>query len=85
MAKVTIIPSKINPITQLPHNSLNKRKVAAYARVSTLQDEQVSSYDAQVDYYKSILLKGKIGSTLISTQIKASQEQIEKIEQGLIK
>lgn len=55
MAKVTIIPSKINPITQLPHNSLNKRKVAAYARVSTLQDEQVSSYDAQVDYYKKYI------------------------------
>ena len=31
---------------------------------------------------KSILLKGKIGSTLISTQTKASQEQIEKNRAG---
>lgn len=28
-----------------------KLKVAAYARVSTEQDEQQSSYEAQVDYY----------------------------------
>jgi len=55
MAKVTIIPSKLNPITQLPNNALYKRKVAAYARVSTLQDEQLSSYDAQVDYYKKYI------------------------------
>ena len=55
MAKVTIIPSKLNPITQLPNNALYKRKVAAYARVSTLQDEQLSSYDAQVDYNKKYI------------------------------
>lgn len=28
-----------------------KKKVAAYARVSTEQDEQQSSYEAQVDFY----------------------------------
>lgn len=55
MAKVTIIPSKLNPITQLPNNALYKKRVAAYARVSTLQEEQVSSYEAQVDYYKKYI------------------------------
>lgn len=32
-----------------------KLKVAAYARVSTEQDEQQSSYEAQVDYYRKYI------------------------------
>jgi len=55
MAKVTVIPSKINPVTHMPTVGLTKRKVAAYARVSTLQEEQSSSYDAQVDYYTKLI------------------------------
>ena len=51
MSKVTVIPSKINPITHLPNAGLMRKRVAAYARVSTLQEEQNSSYEAQVDYY----------------------------------
>ena len=31
--------------------SLTKRRVAAYARVSTDSDEQFTSFEAQVDYY----------------------------------
>lgn len=48
---VKVIPARINPITRLPTNGLQKRRVAAYARVSTLQEEQANSYEAQVDYY----------------------------------
>lgn len=55
MANVRIIPSRINPLTRLPNNSLHKRRVAAYARVSTEQEEQANSYEAQVDYYKSFI------------------------------
>lgn len=55
MAKVTVIPSTINPITKLPNNGLQKRKVAGYARVSTILDEQSSSYQAQVDYYTNLI------------------------------
>lgn len=58
MAKVTIIPSKINPITLTPVGQVVKRKVAAYARVSTDSDEQYTSYDAQVTYYTNFI-KGK--------------------------
>lgn len=58
MAKVTIIPSKINPITLTPVGQVAKRKVAAYARVSTDSDEQYTSYDAQVTYYTNFI-KGK--------------------------
>ena len=52
MAKVRVIPSTINPLTLKPLSSNTKRKVAAYARVSTDSDEQASSYDAQVEFYK---------------------------------
>ena len=56
MAKVTVIPSTINPITQLSINDSSLRKVAAYARVSTNTDEQYTSYEAQVNYYRKLIL-----------------------------
>lgn len=49
--KITVI----EPIHQRVENSVavstQKLRVAAYARVSTEQDEQQSSYEAQVDFY----------------------------------
>ena len=35
-----------------------KKRVAAYARVSTEQDAQQNSYEAQIDYYTNYI-KGK--------------------------
>lgn len=55
MAKVTVIPSTINPVTQLPNGAIKKRNVAAYARVSTDSDEQFTSYEAQMTYYKKYI------------------------------
>lgn len=55
MANVKIIPSKINPLTKLPKTSIAKRRVAAYARVSTEMEEQANSYEAQVDYYSNFI------------------------------
>ena len=49
MAKVRVIPSTINPLTLKPLSSNLKRKVAAYARVSTDSDEQASSYTVHYD------------------------------------
>ena len=48
---VTMIPQRIQPLTQLPLHAVAKRKVAGYARVSTDSDEQENSYEAQVDYF----------------------------------
>ena len=48
---VTVIPATLNLFTKSPKISSIKRKVAAYARVSTDTEEQISSYEAQVDYY----------------------------------
>lgn len=55
MAKITVIPSTKNQHTQLPFGSLSFRKVAAYARVSTNTDEQYTSYEAQVNYYRKFI------------------------------
>ena len=41
--------NSLNPAA--PNTEHQKRRVAAYARVSTDSDEQLSSYEAQVDFY----------------------------------
>ena len=52
MAKrVTTIPPTLQRLTTAPLAAPVKRKVAGYARVSTDSDEQLLSYEAQVDYY----------------------------------
>lgn len=48
---VTVIPATINTGTHLPKALERRRKVAGYARVSTDSEEQLTSYEAQVDYY----------------------------------
>ena len=55
MPKVTMIPATVNSLTHLPKASVQKRRVAGYARVSTDSDEQFTSYEAQVDYYTCLL------------------------------
>lgn len=57
MPRITVIPATVNLHTHLPKCEKHRRRAAAYARVSTEQDEQTSSYEAQVDYY-SKLIKG---------------------------
>ena len=55
MAKsVTTIPATLSRFTAAPINSTKKRRVAAYARVSTDNEEQLTSYEAQVDYYTTV-------------------------------
>ena len=49
--KVTVMPATLNRFTAMPIASTCKRRVAAYARVSTNQEEQITSYEAQVGYY----------------------------------
>ncbi len=52
MAKtVTVIPASVHKFTATPFDSTVKKRVAGYARVSTDLEEQVTSYEAQVDYY----------------------------------
>ena len=51
MSTVTKIPASISRYTSAPINAPVKRRVAAYARVSTDHEEQLTSYEAQVSYY----------------------------------
>lgn len=52
MAKrVTTIPATLGRFDSRPLETTKKRRVAAYARVSTDTEEQATSYVAQVDYY----------------------------------
>ncbi|MSS84762.1 recombinase family protein [Actinomycetaceae bacterium WB03_NA08] len=48
---VTAIPATRRLHTGTPLGQTTIRKVAGYARVSTDHDDQVTSYEAQVDYY----------------------------------
>ena len=48
---MTTIPATRNRFDSIPLQSVRKRRVAGYARVSTDSEEQATSYDAQVDYY----------------------------------
>ena len=49
--RVTTIPAVRDRFTAQPIHQTQKRRVAAYARVSTDYEEQLTSYEAQVDYY----------------------------------
>ena len=49
--RVTVIPACVQP-SLIPWSSeYIKKKVAGYARVSTNSEEQLTRYEAQVDYY----------------------------------
>ena len=51
MRTVTVIPQTVHPLTHEPKNNKRKKNVAAYARVSTKEEEQVNSYNAQIKHY----------------------------------
>lgn len=51
MANITAIPASKTLHSKMPLNAQSRRKVAGYARVSTDSEEQLTSYEAQVDYY----------------------------------
>lgn len=51
MPEITVIPATKNIHTKDATTVTMRRRVAAYARVSTDSEEQLTSYEAQVDYY----------------------------------
>lgn len=56
MREVRVIPASPAFATTLaPDSSLQKRRVAGYARVSTDSADQYASYEAQVDYYTTMI------------------------------
>jgi len=56
MAKnVITIPATRSRFTYAPISEQKKRKVAGYARVSTDHEDQINSYEAQMDYYTNYI------------------------------
>ena len=49
--KISVIKPKLNTSFSSVTQEYMKKRVAAYARVSTSEEEQLSSYEAQVGYY----------------------------------
>ena len=55
--KVTVIPPRLSPVAHGKTLSKAKKRVAAYARVSTDNEEQITSYEAQIAYYTKHIKK----------------------------
>ena len=55
MPNVTIIPATISLQQGLNPNRAAKLRMAGYARVSSDSNEQLNSYEAQVDYYTGLI------------------------------
>lgn len=66
MPKVTVIPSSINRATRQDISAPTRRKVAAYARVSTDFEEQLTSYEAQISYYTNYIQRNPERSSRIA-------------------
>ena len=56
---VTVIPQRKKLYSVSVEQKQQRRRVAAYARVSTDSEEQLTSYEAQVDYYTKFIQKNE--------------------------
>ena len=56
---VTYIPATKTRFASKPIDASKKKRVAAYARVSTDKDEQFTSYEAQINYYTRFIKEHK--------------------------
>ena len=54
--EITMIPATIPKFAKKNARPGQKRRVAAYARVSTDMEEQLTSYEAQMDYYTKYIM-----------------------------
>jgi DNA invertase Pin-like site-specific DNA recombinase len=50
-----VIPASVAPVSFRSLHPVRKKRVAAYARVSTDSEEQESSFEAQVDFYTKLI------------------------------
>ena len=55
MANVTVIPATRNIHTGVREDAAAKGKTVGYARVHTDSEEQLTSYEAQVDHYTNYI------------------------------
>ena len=70
--KIIVIPAK----NESPQEQAKKRnlRVAAYCRVSTGDEEQLTSYENQKAFYTEKIMKIRSGQWWISSRMRASRE-----------
>jgi len=56
-ANVTVIPARYHAVRQEKDEDKPKLRVAAYCRVSIDSEEQVTSYEAQIEHYTAYIKK----------------------------
>lgn len=54
---ITVIPAKVPTMQENGQQIELKKKVAVYCRVSTDQEEQLSSYENQMRYYTELITR----------------------------
>ena len=82
---ITVIPARASRQSTAERLEPQKKRMAAYCRVSTDQLEQLSSYEAQVAYYTTYITIIQIMNSEEFTQMKGFQEQALKRENSSIK
>ena len=78
--RVIIIPPK--PELQQTTTVTKQLRVAAYCRVSTKEEEQASSYEAQCEYYTDKIMSNKEWTMLGFLQTKALPARLQKSAQN---
>ena len=73
--KIKIIPPKANMNTE-KKKKVKKINVAAYCRVSTAQEDQETSYEAQVAYFTKLITENPVGIWQGYMPMMVSLEQI---------
>ena len=74
--RVIIIPPK--PELQQTTTVTKQLRVAAYCRVSTKEEEQASSYEAQCEYYTDKIMSNKEWKWLGFLRMRASPARLQK-------
>ena len=59
--RVSVIPERQEYTRSYEQENQRKKRVAAYCRVSTEQEQQQTSYEAQVEYYTQYIKAIRIG------------------------
>jgi len=77
-SNVRVIPATIHRTSAQSSHPTSNRRTAAYARVSTDSEEQLTSYEAQVDYYTKYIKERPDWSLSVSTLMKVSVQSIQK-------
>ena len=88
MAIVTKIPATVSRYTATSIQTRVRRKVAAYARVSTDHEDQLNSYEAQCDYYTTYIQANAKGTgpamSIATVRSVAASKMFVNVQHGMV-